>query len=532
MSKSERLMWLGEDGAGAGSLRMRLLDPRERAGWEKTFKWLRSQAEKGDPAHLASELLAEARRFDEAILPEQRQVLSSTLLWTDAELDFASWTSGAYRAIAHAAAELFRRLREAGVDDDGTTRLAALSFVAHGDEIKWSEMGNAKRDSLCLIEMKRVHALVERACQGALPCRMLRGEVESVHTLEALFLRSLLLEAICLGHLPPRGVEIADSWLWEWCGDYGLTDRDEGAVLDFEPAGGTGLQIASDDAAARKAGARFVAIDALGQHIEAVMQGFRRGELYPGHGLASEFHVDEHIATLEYLRRFLAAARGRYHRQARAGREERLEAFVGLAEIFAKAFETPPVAGPTNPPPSARHPAGRQFSAIDQHYEVSHRYMQLVDESTGGLGMQVDEGAGGMLEVGGLVALRRNGEDFPILCEIVRRVPQEAGLTRLGLRVVSRAPHRLVLSEAGLLGGNVTTLFVPGADTSGHQDAILVAEKDFNAKDWYEVRFDDRTFLLRMNRIRHHGRSWCLAGFEVQEKRPAAPAAKALALQP
>ena len=33
---------------------------------------------------------------------------------------------------------------------------------------------------------------------------------------------------------------------------------------------------------------------------------------------------------------------------------------------------------------------------------------------------------------------------------------------------------------------------------------------------------DDRSFVLRMNRVRYHGRGWHLAGFEVSEERVAA----------
>ena len=58
-----------------------------------------------------------------------------------------------------------------------------------------------------------------------------------------------------------------------------------------------------------------------------------------------------------------------------------------------------------------------------------------------------------------------------------------------------------------------------GPDTSGHRDSLLVAETDFTVRERFEVRFDDRWFVIRMNRVRHHGRGWFLAGFEVDEER-------------
>jgi hypothetical protein len=65
----------------------------------------------------------------------------------------------------------------------------------------------------------------------------------------------------------------------------------------------------------------------------------------------------------------------------------------------------------------------------------------------------------------------------------------------------------------------VQAIYVPSEDTSGNVDALLVAERDFRPREDFEVRFDDRSFVIRMNRVRYHGRGWHLAGFEVSEER-------------
>ena len=49
-----------------------------------------------------------------------------------------------------------------------------------------------------------------------------------------------------------------------------------------------------------------------------------------------------------------------------------------------------------------------------------------------------------------------------------------------------------------------------------------MAESDFRPRESFEVRFDDRVFVVRMNRVRYHGRGWHLAGFEVSEERATA----------
>ena len=288
-----------------------------------------------------------------------------------------------------------------------------------------------------------------------------------------------------------------------------------GAVLVLDTRRQGGLRPRDGDARGR----RYLSIDALEGHIRTVVDGFRRGEIFPGYGCATEFRVEEHTAALDFLRRFLESARYRRARQSREDREERLEALVGLNEILTRAFSprTSPLAARKSAQ-APRQPAGQQLPGIDTLYDIPRRYMRVLDESADGLGVELEDDPMRSVGVGALVTLHHDENSPPLLCEVMRRSLSQGRTVRLGLRILSHAPRRLRLSQPGN-GGGVNAIYVPSQDASGQIDSLLVSESDFNPRESFEVRFDDRVFVIRMNHVRYHGRGWHLAGFEVSEER-------------
>jgi hypothetical protein len=261
-----------------------------------------------------------------------------------------------------------------------------------------------------------------------------------------------------------------------------------------------------------------------------VVRSFRQGEIFPGYGSAAEFRVEEHVATLDFLRRFLEAARNRTEREARVGRDGKLEAFIGMGEIISKSFtlrKSPITEGPASGRPQG---SSQHIAAIESRFEIPRRWVRLLDESGDGLGIEFDDNAVQPIEVGALVSLQQDGEATPIDCEVVRRTAvggdtsTTGAKTRLGLKVLSREPKKLELLGRGS-GRTLDAIYMPGSDTAGHLDTLLVSEIDFDRHGDLEARFDDLTFVIRMNRVRYHGRGWHLAGFEVAEERARAEGA-------
>jgi hypothetical protein len=514
MTDDKSRTWPEADATQAGQPVRRATDPAVRSFWTKEVARLREQSAVADPFLYSRELLEHLHRFEATVAPSYRDILGSTFLWTDAERGFLQWAKDAFHGFARSAAGALRR--EATHDlllDESGGELAAIALAAYGNAIKWSEISSAGYDPVSLVELRRVYELVERSGFGQRHFTVPREEHGASPTLDTLFIRAMLLDALCRGNLEPRQVEIVDSWLWEWSGEYTFTDSDQGAVLSLEPGRQKGLRAPQGEARGR----RYLRIEALEDHIKLVADGFRRGEIYPGYGPVTEFRVEEHVAALDFLRRFLDAARYRRARESRSDREEKLEAFVGLGEILAKAFA--PRAKPHAPKERAAAP-GQQLAAIDSVYEIQRRDMRVLDESADGIGVEVQDDPVQPVSVGTVVTLHHPDDRPPILCEVMRRSLTQGGTVRLGLRVLSHDPKKVELAQP-LDGVAVQAIYVPSEDSSGHIDALLVAESDFRPRESFEVRFDDRTFVVRMNRVRYHGRGWHLAGFEVSEERVA-----------
>lgn len=493
-------------------------DEAVRRGWEERLRVVRGHLQGADPSVSAGRLLETLRAFERDIFEEQRSLLATALLWTEPEQVAAQWVQGAYRDLAQAAADAF--CRAAGPPGSGygatTGHLAALALAAFGAATKWAEIADTPHEATRLAEVKRVYSVIDAGGNPDAPFAVPHGEAETALSLRALFLRTLLLDAICRGNLGPRQIEIVDSWLWEWCGDYVLTDRAEGAVLALDRHGMRGLRTVEAGAAHR--GQRFVNIEALAGHIARVARHFRDGHIYPGYGCAAEFRVEEHVAALDFLRRFLDSARGRGGREPRRVRAGRLEAFIGLTEVASKGFAARPAQALPTPDPGSAPP----HAAIDSRFDIPRRYVRLLDESLRGLGVTCEDHAARSVDVGTLLGLLDTDGPPPLVAEVVRRSAPEGPADvaqRLGLRVISHSPRRLTL-EVVDTGGKVEAIYVPGEDKGGYQDALIVSQADFERPGLLKAALADRIFTLRFNRVRYHGNGWYLAGFAVVEERP------------
>lgn len=491
-------------------------DEAVRREWDGEIRLMRSQLQSADPVVASGRVLQVLRRFEREVYHEQRSLLATTLLWTEPEQIAAEWIQSTYRDLAQIAADTFRRL--AGTPGssipDEAGHLAAFAFAGFGAAMKWSEIADTPHDTAQLIEIKRVFTLAEAGGLATKAYAVPHGEAETALPLTALFVRALMLDALCRGNLGQRQIEIADSWLWEWSGEYALTTRAEGAVLTFDRQGARGLRAA--DPTFNTADHRLLNIDAMGRHIALVVRGFREGQIFPGYGCASEFRVEEHVTTLEHLRRFLDGARRRTGRAPRTSRTGRLEAFVGLGEVLSKAYTSRPAPVVQEAPAEPNSPR----AAIDSRFEIPRRYVRLLDESPFGLGVACEDKSMMSVDVGELIAFQDSDGPPPIVCEVVRRSSPE-GMDHLpphlGLRVLSRDSRRLTLQVVGS-GQVVEAIYLPGEDRSGYQDMFLVSHSDFERGGVLKVLTQDRAFLLKLNRVRYHGSGWHLAGFEVVEE--------------
>ena len=495
-----------------------------RKSWDKLFAWLRREATEGEPRAAAREILDQYRRFMAAVGKDEGELLSNPLLWNDEEAARGHWIEGAFHEFSRAASSALQRFADAAAIAPGDSRvaeLAAVALCACTASIKWAEIAGSGRRAASMAEIHRAYRLArDMGLDESSPPVPADGGREVALPVAAHYARALMLEAFCRGNLGRQQVVVLDAWLWEWCTAYRLSDGPAaGALLAVDSGGSRGLRALADG---ENLHGQVLVIEPMASQIEHVVRELQAGRIFPGHGLSTSFRLEVHVALLDTLRAFLAVARkGLALRQRREGCEERVDVFVGLTEILAKAATAVNV--------SRSAPRSLQgLPGIDSQYEIARRTLRLVDESESGLGLEGDEGAQ-PLEVGTLLGLMRDDGSPVLLAEVARRVSRAGHPTRFGVRILSRALHRLEISKGDGRGGPTQALYLAGTDSSGRQDAVLVAQGDFDPLADYEIRFPDRVYRVNLNRVRHQGRGWLLAGVEVAGEKVecAPPAAKA-----
>jgi len=150
--------------------------------------------------------------------------------------------------------------------------------------------------------------------------------------------------------------------------------------------------------------------------------------------------------------------------------------------------------------------------------DPSRRYLWLTDVSDSGFGFEALGSDAIGIDVGDIVGWRRAPDDGCAIGRVARRMRGSSpGQVYLGVQLLTPAAQAVKLVETA--GEREISeelyVFVPGNDDTGRGDAFLMTERH-RESTVYRTRVDDRSFLLRMNRVRQRGRGWVLAGFEVE----------------
>jgi hypothetical protein len=117
----------------------------------------------------------------------------------------------------------------------------------------------------------------------------------------------------------------------------------------------------------------------------------------------------------------------------------------------------------------------------------------------------------------GLVALRNHESGGWIVGSVVRKQPNRArGEVLVGIEVLGYRPIPVELIPEGPSG--VPAIFLPGIDSGGRDDALLLPIGDFRAGSRYALRAGARRYGVRLNRIIGKGADWISARFEIESK--------------
>ena len=467
----------------------------------------------GDQA--AQDLFDLGALFDVAAGRIKRELLASSLYPTEDDERLMAWIGMQHREIHEMGFAIAAALRAQA----STMLPAAIASSLHhrGQAAKWC-FGAARLETAPLHELMSVATLRKRH-REALICKIDGGGRRT--SIETLYFRALLLERFASGNLTRPQLEILDAWLWEW-GD-ALQGEREAPDASF-------LRVDLDSDAGFRDGVRegpgpslYLRVDRLEQARRAIVAKMQRGQLVPSIGCAAEMRIEDHLAVLDHLERAFAAPAADAGRAPRrhAG-TPRVEVWVGLNEILARGIN---VGIETGRFPKLANEAASCAESMTRYHEATRRYFWLHDESETGLGFEaLAEDARG-IAVGDLVGWRRFPGAPVALGQVIRRLPRAAGECFFGVRLLSQLAQPLKLQDrADASRAADDYLFIPGADSSGQDDAFLLAENQYDTARTYSTRIDELEFTLRFNRVRLRARGWLLAGFELLLDAPPANA--------
>jgi hypothetical protein len=65
---------------------------------------------------------------------------------------------------------------------------------------------------------------------------------------------------------------------------------------------------------------------------------------------------------------------------------------------------------------------------------------------------------------------------------------------------------------------DTSALYLPGTDTNGKLDSIVVRATDFGSDNLYDLTVGEAAYRIQLNRIIRKGADWIRARFEIRGK--------------
>ena len=355
-------------------------------------------------------------------------------------------------------------------------------------------------------------------------------------SVQSLYLRTLLLDLLNTGNLTKVQIEIADGWFSSWCNDYALdTEYSTRKHLFYvDLASDSGMHLMRRDSHGDSM--RYLRVDGLKAQIEEVQAGLRHGRLYAGYGAGAVFPVEEHVAllaTIEKLYRSVAAGSENRIEERTHFEDREVDVTVGIDRVLRKVREGPSAPAPA--PVAAGNalmdtieltPSGLSLVATEAGGAGAESVAagdpelerwRVKDLSSKGFGLIVDRGAADAVLLNGLIGLRNQQTGGWMVGNVVRKQPNRVRAEMvLGIEVLTFQPIAVTLERDA--GPALDALFVPGMDTNGKLDSVIVRTTDFGAGNAFGLRAGSSRYRIRLNRIITKGADWVRARFEIESK--------------
>ena len=466
-------------------------------------------------------LMRVEEHFQALLLYDQIEFLRQPATISEADRDFAL---NVQRTCLEAANGFQRFLRNRGAWATTTAarkmvpRLTGLALNAIHCFVKWSHFLNEAGKATPWKQIHALYLLAEGEGYAQAPFVLHESQQAFRASVQALYLRTLVLDLLNSGNLSRLQVEIADGWFSAWCAYYSLdaeySPRQHLFFVDV--ASDSGMHLIGRES--HGPSARYARIDGLKAQIEEVRTGLRHGQLFAGHGAGALFPVEAHVALLAVIEKLyqsiLAGSENRIEERT-AFEDREVEVALGFERLVRKMLGPPGADGAAPPTaPDAAAPAPGNPATHDPEIER----WRVHDLSSKGFGLVVDRGAADEVLLNGLVGLRNHETGGWMVGSVVRKLPHRVrGEMLVGVEVLSFRPIAVELHNVKRRE-DAAALYLPGQDTNGKLDSILVNATAFGADNLYDLTVGEAAYRIQLNRIIRKGADWIRARFEIRGK--------------
>ena len=485
-------------------------------------------------------LMAIEEHFQNLLLYDQIDFLREPPPITETDRDFAL---GVQRICLEAANGFQRFLRNRGAwatsPDilDVMFRVTGLALNAIHFFVKWGYFLNEPGRTAPWKQLHALYLLADHDGYAQVPFVLHPTQPSFKPSVQSLYLRTLVLDLLNTGSLTKIQIEIADGWFSSWCNDYSLdTEFSSRQHLFYvDVASDSGMHLMRKDSHGETV--RYMRADGLKAQIEEVQAGLRHGRLYAGHGAGAVFPVEQHVALLAIIEKlYQSIVAGSENRiEERTHFEDReVDVVVGIDRVMRKARERPEKSAPASAPMGAASADTIEITAeglsmvaaepqapaaAEEPADPEVERWRVHDLSSKGYGLIVDRAFSDAVLLNGLLALRNHETGGWIVASVVRKLANRVrGEMMVGVEVLSFRPIPVELQPAG--GGDpVEALYLPGTDTNGKLDAIVVRAGQFTSASGYAIRTGGAEYRIRLNRIIKKGADWIKARFEIEAKK-------------
>jgi hypothetical protein len=548
---------------------------KAHSAWAEFFQGFIGGSNKGLSAALnnastAQRLGAAVAEFERISADERLSILQGTAMASDAKNTGADWVVSQYAALLRYAqqtrdSERAHRAKNAHkiVDSDRPSVTEAMLFgyslLLAGHLYKWRMVaglqGGQSQEHLTDIvdQYRRAHAdgLADVAIEIQVEGRPIIASVE------AIFVRALLVHRLSSGNLNNRQLDILDNWFCDWMRALWLTrDAPISAAFAFDLASGQGLRPNAEDSDVAATTPQnkqmvYLPMHAVQRRLDEAVAMFHRGKVAPGWGLGQAFRIEEHIGVMDYLAREMTSSLGgvgskptEKPTRVLLPADTAVAVYVGLNDVWSfAAVKRATLSKRSNGVSTGTHayPAFSQKAGNFAPIDLARKTWPLHDMSTTGAGFALDHGLAQSVETGDLLSLTHTNAREPIIGYVTRKAPQQSGnRVMVGMQILARNAVRITLDhlvqpESGAQRPGVSALFIPGeeiastgqpgvrSNISGQlrgDDSIIISETISKAQSSLRLKAGETAYTIRFGRVRLRGRGWNMVAFEVIAAEP------------